>query len=193
MTFNFIYLFKETFQKTDQLTSILKHLYKLTWISNLDNLKLINHSCVGKSSEVHLQNVFSDFSLSNNYINLYDIYIYILWIYIYICMYYICIYIHRHVFHPSLDSSVWLGLTSREQLMSPECSKHQVLRFAKMLVVWWANKKYSVLISVVQSTPWINSEIIYPEKRVHIQKHTIYIYILWRTKYWECFAYFTFR
>ena len=26
------------------------------------------------------------------------------------------------------DSAVWLGLTSREQLMSPECSKHQVLR-----------------------------------------------------------------
>ena len=46
------------------------------------------------------------------------------------------IYIHRHVFRPSQDSSVWLGLTSREQLMSPECSKHQVLSFAKMLVVW---------------------------------------------------------
>ena len=44
-------------------------------------------------------------------------------------------YIHRHVFRPSQNSSVWLGLTSREQLMSPECSKHQVLSFAKMLVV----------------------------------------------------------
>ena len=40
-----------------------------------------------------------------------------------------------YVFGPSQDSSVWLGLTSREQLMSPECSKHQVLSFAKMLVV----------------------------------------------------------
>ena len=38
---------------------------------------------------------------------------------------YLYIYIHRHVFHPSQDSSVWLGLTSREQLMSQECSKHQ--------------------------------------------------------------------
>ena len=45
-------------------------------------------------------------------------------------------YIHRHVFRPSQNSSVWLGLTSREQLMSPECSKHQVLSFAKMLVLW---------------------------------------------------------
>ena len=48
-----------------------------------------------------------------------------------ICMY----YIHRHVFCLSQDLSVWLGLTSREQLMSLECSKHQVLSFAKTLVV----------------------------------------------------------
>ena len=53
-------------------------------------------------------------------------------LYIYI---YIYIYIHRHVFRPSQDSSVWLGLTSKVQLMSPECSKHQVLRFVKILVV----------------------------------------------------------
>ena len=30
---------------------------------------------------------------------------------------------------------MWLGLKSREQLMSPECSKHQILSLAKMLVV----------------------------------------------------------
>ena len=76
------------------------------------------------------------------------------WIYIY--------YIHRHMFGPSQDLSLWLGLTSREQLMSPECSKHQVLSFAKTLVVWWTNKKYSVLISVLQSAQWINSKRIYP-------------------------------
>ena len=29
------------------------------------------------------------------------------------------VYIHKHVFRPSHDSSVWLGLTSREQLVSP--------------------------------------------------------------------------
>ena len=61
---------------------------------------------------------------------------------------------------PSRSSSVWLGLTSREQLMSlmsPECSKHQVQSFAKILVVWWKNKKYSVLTSVLQSAQWINS------------------------------------
>ena len=49
------------------------------------------------------------------------------------------IYIHIHVFRPAQDSSVWFGLTSREQLMSPECSKHQVLSLAKMLVV---NEQY---------------------------------------------------
>ena len=44
---------------------------------------------------------------------------------------------------------MWLGLTSREQLMSPECSKHQVLSFAKMLVV--NKQKNFVPISVLQS------------------------------------------
>ena len=39
------------------------------------------------------------------------------------------------MFRPALDSSVWLGLTNREQLMSLECSKHQLLSLAKMLVV----------------------------------------------------------
>ena len=66
-------------------------------------------------------------SYTNEYIHIY------IYIYIYICIY---IYIHIHVFCPSQNSSVWLGLTSREQLMSPECSKHQVLSFAKILVVW---------------------------------------------------------
>ena len=45
-------------------------------------------------------------------------------IYIY-NIYIIYIYIHIHVFRPSQDSSVWLGLTSREQLMSPECSMNK--------------------------------------------------------------------
>ena len=67
---------------------------------------------------------------------------------------------------PSQDSPVWLELTSREQLMSPECSKHHVLSFAKMLVVWWTNRNHSVLISVLQSAEWINSERIYPRTRV---------------------------
>ena len=56
---------------------------------------------------------------------------------VYVCAYvYVFIYIHRHVFRPFQDTLVWLGLTSREQLMSPECSKHQVLSFSKTLVVW---------------------------------------------------------
>ena len=45
-------------------------------------------------------------------------------IYIYIYIIYI-LYIHRHVFRRSQDSSVWLWLTSGEQLMSSQCSKHQ--------------------------------------------------------------------
>ena len=65
-------------------------------------------------------------------------------IYIYIC---VCIYIYIcGRVRLSRDSSVWLKLTSREQLMSTECSMHQVLSFAKMLVVWWKNKEYSVYI-----------------------------------------------
>ena len=44
--------------------------------------------------------------------------------------------IHIHVFRPSQDSSVWLGLTSREKLMSPECSKHQVLSFAIYIYIY---------------------------------------------------------
>ena len=48
---------------------------------------------------------------------------------------YACVYTRRHVFRPAKNSSLWLGLTSREQLMSPECSKYQVLSLAKMLVV----------------------------------------------------------
>ena len=73
-----------------------------------------------------------------------------------------------HVFRPSQDSSVWLGLTSREQLMSPECSKHQVLSFPKMLVVWLTNKKYSVLISVLYISAYM---YVY-----------IYIYIAYRSQ-----------
>ena len=34
----------------------------------------------------------------------------------------VCKYIHLHVFRPAEDSSVCFGLTSREQLISPECS-----------------------------------------------------------------------
>ena len=50
----------------------------------------------------------------------------------------------------------WLGLTSREQLMSPKCSKHQLMNFAKMLVAWWTNKKYSVLIWYIDIDRYID-------------------------------------
>ena len=43
-----------------------------------------------------------------------------LYMYIYVYIYiYIYIYIYAYVY--VYDSSVWLGLASREQLMSPEC------------------------------------------------------------------------
>ena len=42
---------------------------------------------------------------------------------------------HIHVFRPAQDSLVWFGLTSREQLMSPECSKHLVLSLAKYIYI----------------------------------------------------------
>ena len=61
-------------------------------------------------------------------------------------------YVHRQAFRSSQDLSVWLALTTRQQLMSHDCSKQQALSFAKMLVVWRTNKKYTVLISVLQST-----------------------------------------
>ena len=77
--------------------------------------------------------------------------------YIYINIY---IYIHIHVFRPFQDSSVRLGSTNREKLMSPECSKHQVLSFAKQALSFERTKKYSVLMSVLQSAQWINSERI---------------------------------
>ena len=58
------------------------------------------------------------------------IYLYLIYFIYFVLFRYIILYnIHIHVFRPSQDSSVWLGLTSREQLMSPECSKHQALSF----------------------------------------------------------------
>ena len=65
------------------------------------------------------------------YIYIYIQYIYIYNIYIYTIYIYIYIYPHTHTFGPSQDSSMWLRLTSRQQLMSPECSKHQVLSFCE--------------------------------------------------------------
>ena len=58
---------------------------------------------------------------------------------------YIYVYIHRRVVRPVKNSSVWLGLTSRDQLMSLECLKHEVLSLAKMLVV---NKQSNLFSSV---------------------------------------------
>ena len=69
------------------------------------------------------------------------------------------------MFRPLQESSLWLRLTNREQLMSPKCSKQQVLSFAKMLVVWRTNKNYFVLTGVLQNAQPINSERIYAQTR----------------------------
>ena len=47
------------------------------------------------------------------------------------------------------ESSVWLGFTGREQLISPECSQHQVLSLPKMLVVNKQKKLFSSVFSRV--------------------------------------------
>ena len=55
--------------------------------------------------------------------------------YAYICVC-ICIYMYADTCFVLPRTNQWLGLTSREQLMSPKCSKHQLMNFAKMLVAW---------------------------------------------------------
>ena len=80
--------------------------------------------------------------------------------YIYICIY-IYIYIHMHVFRPSQVSSVWLGLTSREQLISPECSRHQVLSFALPKCLWCGERTKNILFSSVFSRV-LNERIYIP-------------------------------
>ena len=59
----------------------------------------------------------------------------------------------------SQDSSLWLGLTSIEQLMSPECSKHQFLSFAKMFYIYIYMYIYKIYICI------------------YIYIHIIYVYI----------------
>ena len=50
-----------------------------------------------------------------------------------------------HVFRPSQDSSVWVRLTSREQLISPECSKHQVLIYIYVYVYIYIKNNIKIL------------------------------------------------
>ena len=77
---------------------------------------------------------------------------------------YVYMYILRHVLGPFQDSPVRLGSTSREQLMSPECSK-QGAELCQIACGEQTNMKF-VLISVLQSAQRINSERAHPQKRV---------------------------
>ena len=90
-----------------------------------------------------------------------NILIYIYWKYIYI---YIYIYICRRVFSPSQDSSVQLRWTSREQLMSQECSK-QGAELCQIACGKQTSIKF-VLISVIQKAQQIDSERAYPQ--IHV-------------------------
>ena len=97
-------------------------------------------------------------------------------IYVYITNVYIYLYINIHVFRPAQDSSVWLELTSKEQLMSPGCSKHRVLSLAKMLVV--NEQKIFCSHQCSPECSMINSERIYPRTRVSSWPwYYIYVYI----------------
>ena len=99
------------------------------------------------------------------------IYVYITNIYIYIYL-----YIDIHVFRLAQVSSVWLGLTSREQLVSPGCSKHRVLSLAKMLVV--SKQKIFCSHQCSPECSMINSERTYPRTRVLSWPwYYIYVYI----------------
>ena len=62
---------------------------------------------------------------------------------------------------------VFRGFSTVSSSAGPEQSPGRIYgaNFAKMLVVWWTNKKHSVLISVLQNTQWINSELM---SKVHL-------------------------
>ena len=61
-----------------------------------------------------------------------------------------------------LFEGVFRGFSTVSSSAGPEQSPGRIYgaNFAKMLVVWWTNKKHSVLISFLQSTQWINSELM---------------------------------
>ena len=80
------------------------------------------------------QNILIIFIQIYKYIHTYaDVYTFIL------IQMHIYLFIHGYVFRPSQHSSVWLRLTSREQLMSSECSKHQVeayIIYQEAYIIW---------------------------------------------------------
>ena len=73
------------------------------------------------------------------------------------------------MFCPSQDLSVCLGLTSREELISPECSRDKVLSFAKMLYAKIYNYIYIYKYIYKSDMPlfWIVPEFqIYNERSI---------------------------
>ena len=115
------------------------------WIKGNIYLKEVNHFGQKKSHPsqkcfLSVNQVLNDPKDLSKLLSYYQSKIHV-YIQIHILYIYIYIYIHRHVCCPSQDSSVWLWLTNREKPLSIECSKHQVLSFAKMLVAWWTHFK----------------------------------------------------
>ena len=85
---------------------------------------------------------------------------------LFIYKYDIYIYIYPHTRVLSFPGLISVARVNEKRTTDvTRVLKYQVLSFTKMLVVWWTNKKYSVLISVLQSAQWINSERIYPHTR----------------------------
>ena len=144
---NFLPLFSYIYIHTNMYLYILLHIFILLYIYLPDDREIV------KLQVVNLQLFFS----------LFEIYIYIcLWrgeraknilflpVFSRVLNKWIqSVYIHRHVFHPSHDSSVWLGLTNREQLMSPESSQQQGWAFPKCL--WCGERTKDILLTPVFS------------------------------------------
>ena len=110
----------------------------------------------------HIYNIYNIYNIQyicNIVYIIYIIYINITYIYIYIYIFYI--YIHRHVFRPSQNSSVWLGLTSRERLIWCHQGAQQSTRcWALPKCLQCGERTKNILLSSVSSrvpNEWIQS------------------------------------
>ena len=87
--------------------------------------------------------------------------------------------IHRHVFRLSQDSSVWLGLTSREQLMSPECSKYQVLSYIILYILYMYLYMYIYTRTQKYLQPYILRNFHIHIEMLDIEYSYLYMYPYW--------------
>ena len=100
----------------------------------------------------------------------------------------ICIYPHTRVSSfPRLISVAWVN--EKRTTDVTRVLKAPVLSFAKWLVVWWKNKKYSVLISVLNECSSVfSSECSMNKFRIYIYTYihiAMYIFIHMAAKVWK--------